>query len=56
LIFTANQNGIGASLDGWLTKPFSSDMSVTQWCLFIGLIMVASFAWSRMIRLILDNA
>jgi hypothetical protein len=55
-MFSMNTGGIGESFDGWLSKPFSSDMSVGKWALFVGLILLAALAWSRIIRLILDNA
>jgi hypothetical protein len=55
-MFAMNPGGIGESFDNWLTSPFSSDMSVLKWALFVGLILVACLGWSRIIRLILDNA
>lgn len=36
----------------WLKKPYSDDMSVTQWFLFLGLLGVLSWLWSRVIKTI----
>ncbi len=34
-------------LEGWLMHPFKSDMSVMDWVLFLGLIVIAVFLWTR---------
>jgi hypothetical protein len=36
-------------VSAWLNKPFSSTMSVTGWVLFLGLVLCASAAWTRLI-------
>jgi hypothetical protein len=33
----------------WLKQPFTSSMSVTGWVLFLGLVICASLAWTRLI-------
>lgn len=38
-----------SKVTGWLKQPFSSSMSVTGWILFLGLILCASAAWTRLI-------
>jgi hypothetical protein len=38
----------------WLKKPYSDDMDVIHWVLFIGLITIIGMAWASMIRLIGD--
>jgi len=32
------------------TRPFREEMDLLQWFLFIGLIMVAAFLWSRVLN------
>jgi len=36
-------------ISAWAQHPFSSDMSVTGWLLFLGLIACGSFLWSRVL-------
>lgn len=55
-MLTVNNGGLGQSVDNWLMHPFSSDMSVAKWALFVGLLLLLCIAWSRVIRLVLDNA
>lgn len=38
-----------AKVTAWAKQPFASDMSVTGWFLFLGLILCASAAWTRLI-------
>jgi len=33
----------------WTQHPFTSDMSAMGWVLFLGLVAVASFLWSRVL-------
>lgn len=39
---------------GWLKKPYSDDMDVIHWVLFIGLFVIVGAAWAHLIRLIGD--
>jgi hypothetical protein len=34
----------------WWTQPFKSDGSVKTWFLFVGLILVVIFLWTRILR------
>jgi hypothetical protein len=36
------------SFKGWMTRPFSADMSAAEWFLFVGLVIVIMAVW-RMI-------
>jgi hypothetical protein len=40
-----------AAFKAWLAKPFSPDMSAQQWFLFFGLLLVISFMWHLVLRL-----
>lgn len=51
-----NGTGVQTSVESWFAQPFSSNMSVIQWALFLGLIILVCLGWSRVIRLILDAA
>lgn len=42
------------SFQQWWQQPFSSSGSVTNWALFIGLILVLILLWSRVIRMFED--
>jgi hypothetical protein len=33
----------------WLAKPFSTDMDVKSWALFVGLILIIVWFWHRTI-------
>lgn len=37
-------------LSAWAAHPFTSDMSALDWGLFVGLVLVAAFLWTRVIR------
>lgn len=37
----------------WLKKPFDQDGSVIEWFLFVGLIAIISFLWTRILERIL---
>lgn len=37
----------------WTKKPFSSDMSLVNWILFIGLLIVAVIFWQQIINFII---
>jgi len=39
-------------LIAWARHPFSSGMSAVDWMLFLGLVIVASFLWTRVLSLI----
>lgn len=38
----------------WSKEPFRSDMNLTGWLMFIGLIIVAIILWQQVIRFIID--
>lgn len=48
--------GVQSNVESWFASPFSSSMSVVQWALFLGLIIIICLAWSKVIGLILDAA
>jgi hypothetical protein len=45
--------GFCKSVRGWLAKPFDEDGNVIDWFLFVGLIGVISWLWSRILVRIL---
>lgn len=34
-------------IHGWLRKPYSDDMDALHWVLFLGLVLIITFLWSR---------
>lgn len=36
--------------NSWIKKPFSEDMGVAQWFLFVGLILVVLTMWKIILR------
>jgi hypothetical protein len=38
------------TLKAWWQQPFNASASATQWVLFTGLILVAIFLWTRILR------
>lgn len=34
----------------WMRRPFSGDMDAVHWFLFLGLILIAVFLWSRIMH------
>lgn len=40
----------------WLKKPYSDDMSVGGWFAFLGLLLVLSFLWTRVLRMVASVA
>jgi hypothetical protein len=43
-----------ATIHKWWAQPFSADMDVGKWALFIGLIIVVIIAWNTVLRFILE--
>jgi hypothetical protein len=37
-------------VNSWIKKPFSEDMGVGQWALFVGLILVILVLWRIILR------
>ena len=46
--------GYVSRIKQWAAMPFSSQMSVTGWFLFLGLIIVIAYLWTRVLRHISD--
>lgn len=44
--------GVYSAISKWLAKPFDSNGNALNWFLFVGLLLVIIFAWSRVIGLI----
>lgn len=38
----------------WLKRPYSENMTVLDWFLFLGMVLVAVFVWTRLIRKVID--
>jgi hypothetical protein len=41
---------MGSAFKDWLAQPFSADMDVWHWFLFLGLIFAIAFAWGLVLR------
>lgn len=40
----------------WIAKPYSDDMDVTRWVLFVGLIIIIAAGWRGVIKMVEDVA
>lgn len=49
-------NSFTALIGTWLKKPYDDSMTVTGWFLFIGMLAVLTFLWTRILRAIAINA
>lgn len=47
-----HNGGVISRMSAWLRRPFSGDMDATHWFLFLGLILVIVFLWSRILHYI----
>lgn len=45
----SEETGAMSKFTGYLAHPFKTDMSALNWFLFVGLILVFVFLWSRVI-------
>lgn len=41
---------VASSLTSWAKQPFTTDMDVGHWALFVGLIIVLAISWNFVIR------
>lgn len=49
------QDGFITRVKGWLAHPFTSDsMTAFDWLLFVGLVIIAVFFWTRVLRLMVE--
>lgn len=48
------QNGAITRIKGWLAHPFQSDMTAMDWVLWLGLVIVAVFLWTRILNKIIE--
>lgn len=48
--------GIASSVAQWAAQPFKSDMSVSGWALFLGLLIVIVILWNKVIGEIVEIA
>jgi len=42
------------SVKNWAKKPFSTDMNLGQWFLFLGLAIIISAFWNRVLHDIIE--
>lgn len=42
--------GLVSKIQAWFGQPFNANGSVLQWTAFVGVIAIAAFLWSRVIR------
>ncbi len=48
------QNGVLSNMLGWAGMPFSEDMDLFHWALFVGLILILAFLWSGLINRVVE--
>lgn len=41
--------GLVTRISAWLKRPFTDDMDVFHWFLFLGMSLVLTFLWTRII-------
>ena len=42
------------SFGEWVKRPYSENMTVLDWFLFLGLLIVAVFVWTKLIRKVVE--
>jgi hypothetical protein len=47
-------NAVGDSVKGFLKRPFREDGTALDWFLFLGLTIVISVLWGRIIKRLVD--
>ena len=47
---TCSGCGLYSKASAFLAQPFTSAASNTEWVLFVGLILIAAFLWTRILR------
>lgn len=47
-------DGIVQDFMAWIREPYSDDMTVLDWFLFIGLILLIIWVWARILRKVID--
>lgn len=50
----ATQSGVITNISNWAAQPFSEDMDVGSWALFVGLIACLSILWALVIHRITE--
>ena len=50
------EDGFVSRVKGWIAHPFTSDMSILNWALFVGLVLIAAFFWTRVMSHIVEGA
>ncbi len=46
--------GLMSRIGAWSMQPFSSNMDLVNWVLFVGLLMVAAWFWSQLVNKITE--
>ena len=49
-----NGNGVISRLGNWAGQPFSQSMGIGGWVLFTGIVIIAAFFWTRVLRHIVE--
>ncbi len=50
-----NERGFVSRLSNFAAQPFSSQMDLWGWALFMGLVIVLAFAWTRVLNIIVEH-
>jgi hypothetical protein len=45
-------DGLISRIYGWIWHPSNSDETVTDWAAFVVLVLIASFLWSTVIKVV----
>lgn len=49
-----NGSGVISRVGGWLSHPFTTQMSVAGWFWFTGIILIIAFFWTRVLRHVVE--
>jgi len=47
-------DGVFSRIAAWAQQPFKSEMDLGGWVLFVGLIIILAFAWTRVLNHIVE--
>lgn len=49
-----NGNGVISRIGNWAAQPFATDMGLGSWFLFVGLVLIIAYFWTRVLRHIVE--
>lgn len=48
-MITGNKEGVTGRINAFIAEPFNAQGSVLDWFLFLGVVLIAAWFWSRII-------